>query len=168
MKSGNIKLDFSTSQQQQQQQLQLQKLQALKLQQLKLQQQKLQQQKLQQQKLQQQKLQQSEVIIEHDKKKNVQAKTSILVSNDEPQSHMSVSDSDSQGQIDNKLKEVVPNKSILSEQVAYALLKDPSPDGDLGLGLDSLEQPTSPKPPPPPKKINGMYFRKRRRRLLSK
>lgn len=81
--------------------------------------------------------------------------------------HSQMSDSDSQGQTDNKLKDEEPNKSILSEKVAYALLKDPSPDGDLGLGLDSLEQPTSPKPAPPPKKINGMYFKKRRRLLLS-
>lgn len=109
-----------------------------------------------------------EVIIEHGEKKNLPAATGMSLPGDKPQSHMSTGDSDTQGQIDNKLKDEEPNKSILSEQVAYALLKDPSPDGDLGLGLDSLEQPTSPKPPPPPKKINGMYFRKRRRRLFSK
>lgn len=112
----------------------------------------------------------NDVNIEQEEKINIPVAVSMILTGSEPhtQPHKSTSYSDSHGQANKKLKYDEPAKTILSEQVAYALLKDPSPDGDLGLGLDSLEQPTSPKPPPPPKKINGMYFRKRRRRLLSK
>lgn len=140
-------LDFSATQQQQLQQLQQQKLQV----------QKLQQQKLQLQKLQQPKVGKTykKVVVEHNEKDNIPAVPAMILNDSEQQSHMT------------KLNDEKAKKSILSEQVAYALLKDPSPDGDLGLVLDSLEQPTSTQPAPP-QKINGMYFRKRRRRLIVK
>lgn len=141
-----------------QQQLKQQQLKPQQLKPQQLKQQQLKQQQLQRQQPQHQDVEKSYngVIINHNEKNNIPAATGMILTGHEPQSHTS------------KLKDLEPKKSILNERVAYALLRDPSPDGDLGLGLDSLEQPTSPKLPRPPKKINGMYFRKRRRRIFSK